>query len=228
MKSKLLLVLLYIFCFITKGQDNPQKDSSQIKPLKGIYVSPNQYNITNSGFMLKKKSIELQNIMGLYNNIEFGISNNISLSTGILINPSFSELPLIFGVKFGKTVSEDVNVFIFSKNLAFFGRSSDFQGLTGTGITLGNLERNLSFGVNLAYNERFVYKRPLFSFAGSFKVKRRIYIIGDNLLDRVNSVYSFGVRINANRKSFSFGYIISTAGENYPLVKAQFCLTKVE
>jgi hypothetical protein len=195
-----------------------------------LYVSPNQYFYSNSAFMLKEKAVELQNIYGLYNNFEFGISKNFSLSVGGVLIPTFTYLPVLFGAKYGTQITKDVGIFISSKNAAVLGNGSGIVGAISPGITLGNPFSNVSLGVSWLYaTGSGLTSTPSISLAGSFKLSEKIAFITDNVflngISSSNILYSLGLKTFGKRKSFGFG-VVGAGGYALPYVRANFDLSK--
>jgi hypothetical protein len=199
-----------------------------------LYISPNQYFYSNSAFMLKEKAIELQNIYGLYNNFEFGVSKNFSLSAGGFLIPTFNYFPIVFGAKFGTPIGKDVGLFVSSKNIAVLGVGSGFTGAITAGTTLGTPLNNISVGATWAYTTSFgIIPSPSISLAGSFKVGGKAAVVTDNLLLRAYDsslfVYSLGLKTFGKRQSFGFGIVGFTGGQNnytVPYIRANFNLSK--
>jgi hypothetical protein len=203
-----------------------------------LYISPNQYFYSNSAFMLKEKTIELQNIYGLYNNFEFGVSKNFSLSVGGILIPTFTYLPILFGAKYGTPIGKDIGVFVTSKNVAILGVGSGFVGTITPGITLGNPLNNISVAASWAYatasGGAVISPAPSFSLSGSFKVGEKAAFVTDNVLlsgfDSSTLVYSLGLKTFGKRQSFGFGVVGYTGGRNYnyafPYIRANFNLSK--
>jgi hypothetical protein len=194
------------------------------------YVSPNQYFYSNSAFMLKEKAVELQNIYGLYNNFEFGLSNNFSLSVGGVLIPTFTYLPVLFGAKYGAPIGKDVGIFISSKNAAVLGNGSGFAGVITPGITLGNPFNNVTLGASWLYATGSGFtSTPSISLAGSFKLGEKVAFVTDNvLLTGVGGsgiLYSLGLKTFGKRKSFGFG-AVGAGGYALPYVRANFDLSK--
>ncbi len=198
------------------------------------YISPNQYFYSNSAFMLKEKAVELQNIYGLYNNFEFGISKNFSLSVGGILIPTFSAFPLLFGAKYGTPIGKDVGFFVSSKNVAILGGGTGFIGAISPGITLGNSLNNISLSTSWFYaTGSGITSTPSISLAGSFKIGEKAAFVTDNLLlSGVSSsaiTYSFGLKTFGRRQSFGFG-LVGFAGGNsgyaLPYIRANFNLSK--
>jgi hypothetical protein len=202
-----------------------------------LYINANQYFYSTSAFMLKKKAVELQNIYGLYNNFEFGVSKNFSLNVGGILIPSFIYLPILFGAKYGTPIGKDIGIFITSKNAAVLGGNSGLVGIITPGITIGNPLNNISLGISWAYTTGSgisgITSTPSFSLAGSLKVGKKTAFITDNIL--LNSIsnsalmYSVGLKTIGKRQSFGFGAIGFTGGNNnytYPYIRANFNLSK--
>ncbi len=204
-----------------------------------LYISPNQYFYSTSAFMLKEKAVELQNIYGLYNNFEFGVSKNFSLSVGGVLIPTFTAFPLLFGAKYGTSVGKDVGIFVSSKNFAILsGGGSGFAGTISPGITFGNPLNNISLSASWVYASGSggggITSSPSFSLAGSFKISEKAAFVTDNvLLSGISGsaiVYSLGLKTFGRRQSFGFGIVGFTGGRNnnyvLPYIRANFNLSK--
>jgi hypothetical protein len=209
------------------------------------YLSPNQYFISTSAFMLKPKAVELQNIYGLYNNFEFGISNNFSLSVGTIIIPTFIVIPLLFGAKVGIPISKNFGVYVSSKNIALIGVDAGFVGVITSGFTVGNPLNNFSAGLSWAYaTTGNVSQKPTFSFSGSLQIGKKLSLITDNfsyafgLFGNPNAngsiLYTLGLKTLGKRNSFGFGFLGYYQNNSYfngyfspvPYIRANFNLTK--
>jgi hypothetical protein len=214
---------------ITSNTENSSTDE--------LYISPNQYFYSNSAFMLKEKAVELQNIYGLYNNFEFGVSKNFSLSAGGILIPTFTVFPVLFGAKYGTSIGKDVGIFVTSKNVAILGSGSGFVGTITPGITLGNPLNNISVAASWAYatgsGGSGIASAPSFSLSGSFKVGEKAAFVTDNLLLSGFSssalVYSLGLKTFGKRQSFGFGAVGFTGSNNnyaFPYIRANFNLSR--
>jgi hypothetical protein len=229
--NSITLISLLLFGFSIKAQKESSNDSTKTTSKDEIYLSPEQYFLNTSAFMLKKKSIDYQNVYGLYNELEYGVSDNFSVTGGIFINPNFRSLPVTFGIKYGKRVTENFGLFIYSKNL-IISKEAVFAGIAGVGTTFGKPESNLTLGLNWGYSRNGFVPLPILSIAASAKLSKKVFLVTDNYFIANASfyssakenvfVYSFGLKFTGKRQSFSFGALgINTVGV-LPYLKANF------
>jgi hypothetical protein len=233
--SKVILFYISMFSFSIKAQEKLIKNSTVADSEDKVYLSPNQYFLSNSAFMLKKKSIDYQNIYGLYNEFEYGVSNNFSVTGGIFINPSFRSLPFTVGLKYGKEVAENLSLFVYSKNL-IISTEGVFAGIVGLGTTFGKPERNLTLGLNWGYSRNGFVPLPLLSIAASTKLSKKVFLVTDNYFIANASfyssvkenvfVYSFGLKLAGKRQSFGLGALGINSVGVFPYLKGNFNLSK--
>lgn len=184
--------------------------------IKGSYWFENPYStrylFTTSAIGLKSGQGYYQNAWIFFNNVNIGFSNNISLGAGIV--PTFllgvPETPIWFLPK----VSIPVN-----KNNLHLAAGAMLGGLVGGDryglgvvygvMTVGSIDKNLSFGMGYGYAGNDWSNRPLFNFSGLLRTSRTVYLITENYffsaVDNFTGVISVGIRWAPETLAVDFG-----------------------
>lgn len=184
-------------------------DPNRIKEGEFWFENPHatRYLFSTNAIGLKPKEGYYQNTWVFFNNINYGLSNNISLGAGMV--PTFlfgaSSMPIWFMPK--------VSIPVAKKNLHFaagglfggiVGEESVGLGLAYGIATLGNTDNNVSLGIGYGYGDGEWGDSPFFNLSGMYRMTRKTYFISENYF------FSFG--------EFSTGLIsaaIRWAPENF-------------
>ena len=176
-------------------------------PLKTRYLfAPNALG-------LKKGAGYYQNTWILFNNVNYGVTNNFSIGVGTV--PLF-----LFGVPYTPfwlmpklSIPVAGDQFHLSAGALIGGIIGEDSGsgglLYGTG-TVGGGDRNLSFGLGYAYGEGEISSTPVVNISGLMRTGRNIYFISENYFVSeagINGLMSLGVRWAPENFSLDFALL---------------------
>lgn len=193
------------------------------------FLNSYKYSFSNNYSGLKKNEMVFQNIWVLYNGLDYGISNNLSIGGGLLYlivggfgNINFrTQFEITENVKIGAAY----NMF-FTYGGSFYNDSgSDYFGLLTTGITFGNKENNITVsagqgdyrGANAFSNNGSNLNNVGLSVSGMAKLNNNFYIMTDNffLKDSDKRFFSITFRIPGRSNCFDFGLMGNTYTNSY-------------
>lgn len=167
-----------------------------------------------NGYNLRKGEGYYQNVLVLWNQASYGFTDNFSVGAGII--------PLFL---FGKDAAEYTPFFIIPKfsipikkdqiNIglgAVVGTAGfqDFLALPFGVVTIGNKEKNLTFGAGGFFLEG-ENSDPFFTVSGMLRVSRNTYLMSENYFittPDVQTAISFGARSIFKRVSIDYGLIM--------------------
>jgi hypothetical protein len=176
-------------------------------PLKTRYLfAPNALG-------LKKGSGYYQNTWILFNNVNYGVTNNFSIGVGTV--PLF-----LFGVPYTPfwlmpklsipVASDQFHLSAGALIGGIVGEDSGSGGLLyGTG-TVGSGDRNLSVGLGYAYGGGEISSTPVVNISGLMRTGRNIYFISENYFVSdagLNGLMSLGVRWAPENFSLDFALL---------------------
>lgn len=136
----------------------------------------------------------------LFNNVNYGVSNNFSIGAGMV--PMFlfgvSATPFWIMPKLSIPIATD-NLHISAGALmgGIIGEDSGGGGLLYGVTTLGNSDKNLSVGLGYGYGGGEISSTPLVNISGMIRTGKNIYLLSENYFvpgTDTNGIASFGLR----------------------------------
>ena len=200
-----LALLLSLYIFNVQSQEQiPDSLIAYSEPFRSSYhfLSFNDYNPG-------KGSITYQNIWLFYNQISYGLTDNITLNGGLIINGDFFWI----GGKVGYPIIKDrINIGFASRIFVGDGEPVIFN--TGQ-VTFGPRKANLSVGISFGNRS----PRSRLSLKGMLIIGKRFYFFTENYIDpreisgekEVDDLISItGGRIVADKRGsgFEIGVIV--------------------
>lgn len=189
----------------------------QIKPPPQAVVTHKYWwNINYQG--LKKNEFYYQNIWILYNGLDYGITDNITLGGGAFFLGFVGffnvHLRTQFKLTEGVSIGASYNHFVANDGDGGGSNSNNSLGFVSGGLTLGNAKTNLTVSIGQFNNLASSTARPEsdlgVTLSGSAKISNSVYLITDNFFfdRRVNlNVNCFGLRKVSNNAVFDFGFM---------------------
>jgi hypothetical protein len=161
---------------------------------------PTRYLFSTNALGIKKGQGYYQNTWILFNNVNYGVTNNFSMGAGTV--PLF-----LFGVgstpfwvmpKLSIPVADDAMHFSAGALIGgVIGEDSGSAGLLyGTG-TVGDADRNATLGVGYGYGGGDIASTPLINISGMYRTGQNFYLISENYFvpgTDATGLVSFGVR----------------------------------
>jgi hypothetical protein len=182
----------------------------------GKYWFPNphytRYLFGPSAFNLKKGEGYYQNIYGVINSVNFGITDHFTFGGGTELISLFSGYPiLILNPKLGNyTIGNKLN----AGGGAFLGLTKD--GMLGIGygiITQGTEDKNITLGLGWAFSsEGSLETKPVVTISGASRISKNISFITENWLipaDGYQPFFSYGLRFFGERIAVDIAFINS-------------------
>lgn len=159
-----------------------------------------RYLFAPNALGIKKGQGYYQNTWILFNNVNYGITNNFSIGAGMV--PMFlfgvSSTPFWIMPKLSIPVASDK--LHFSAGALIGGVTGVDSGsgglLYGTG-TVGGADKNLSVGLGYAYGGGEISSTPVVNISGMYRTGKSIYLVSENYFapgTGANGLASFGVR----------------------------------
>lgn len=176
------------------------------------YPNPHhtRYLFGPSAFNLKAGEGYYQNIYGVINSVNYGVSDNFSIGGGTELislfngSPFFGVFPKIGNINLGKNVYGGVGT------LLLFGEGG-FGGIGYGLVTMGDEDRNFTFGAGgLFGSDGISSEGPILTFSGMYRLSRNIALISENwavVNDGVHPVFSYGVRFFGEKISVDVAFI---------------------
>ncbi|WP_194775321.1 hypothetical protein [Pararhodonellum marinum] len=177
-----------------------------------------RYFFSPNGFALDKGESYYQNAWILLNQATFGVSDNISVSTGII--PLFllggSSTPVWLNVKASIPVVEDKHhIGVGALVGAVVDRKSTGFGVLYAVNTFGNKDQNINVGLGWAFSGKSSISHPIISLGGMYRTGPKGYFITENYFipspDIHTAIISVGGRRFINRVGLDYGFIIPIA-----------------
>ena len=183
-----------------------------------IVRNPNatRYFFSPSAIPIRKGEGYYQNIYGVANFVNYGITDNISIGGGMelitlltSVAGGFDFFPLV-------VLTPKVGIQINEKNaigagVIAGGAAGTFAGITYGLYTRGTEDRNFSLGLGYAFADGEFAPSPIMTVSGMYRLNERIFLMTENwlLLDETDplAVFAYGVRIANNRNSWDLGFI---------------------
>lgn len=149
----------------------------QNKNTVGLKIRPDMHGqeqvfISPTAFNLKKGEGEYRNTMFSYNTVEYGITNNWSFGTGVVL-PIFLQVNTKYSFEAAKGLRLGIGNYFFLSTLQFNNDIPTFDYLYGV-CTLGKPEAffNFSGGYYIPF-DRLDESRFVMTFGGGFRVGRQ-------------------------------------------------------
>lgn len=177
-------------------------DETRMRDDKYWHENPQstRYLFASNALGIKKGEGYYQNTWIMFNNVNYGITNNFSIGAGMI--PTFlfgvSATPFWIMPKFSIPVASDMLHFSAGALIGgVLGEDGGSGGLLyGTG-TVGDTDKNLSLGLGYAYGGGKISSTPLVNISGMYRSGKSIYLITENYFapgTGANGLVSFGVR----------------------------------
>lgn len=159
-----------------------------------------RYLFAPNALGIKKEQGYYQNTWILFNNVNYGITNNFSLGAGTIPLFLFGSPSTPFWImpKLSIPVANDL-VHLSAGALigGVIGQDSGSGGLLyGTG-TVGDADKNATIGLGYAYGEGEISSTPVVNISGMYRTGKSIFLISENYFvpnTGVGGLVSFGVR----------------------------------
>ena len=162
-------------------ESDTDDDSKNDKPKSKNY-SGSHYLFNQSAYSLKKGQSYYENTYLFLNSFAFGITDNFSITTG------FEGISLIIGQFPGVYVVPKYSIpfeggaFAVSTSLYALQAGSSYGGLLQGIFTLGNLDRNISFGAGYAFSFGNDNTGYTINVSGILDVSKNISLITENYI----------------------------------------------
>lgn len=202
-----------------------KKDIVKVTPIRpenikqGVYWFENpqsaRYLWSPNGYGLKKGEGYYQNIWVLFNQVSYGLTNNISIGAGMV--PVFlfggGETPVWLTPKFSIPVVRDkLNVGAGALVGTVLGESGSGFGLVYGITTMGSRDLNLSLGVGGGFSGSGWGKSPVITLGGLARTGARGYLITENYYITIDGetlvILSAGFRWVIKKAGFDFGLFV--------------------
>lgn len=191
---------------ITIKRENIRKmerlDSSRQRDGSYWFANPQstRYFFAPNAIGLKKGKGYYQNTWVLFNNINYGISDNVSIGGGIVPLFLFGSVgtPLWFLPKISVPLADN-NIHLAAGAMigGVVGEGSGGGGLLYGATTFGNTDRNLTAGIGYGYAGGDISNTPVLNISGITRVSQTVYLISENYVfpgTDFNGLISFGAR----------------------------------
>lgn len=172
-----------------------------------------RYLFAPNALGIKKGQGYYQNTWILFNNVNYGVTNNFSLGVGTVPLFLFGSpwTPFWIMPKLSIPVASDKLHFSAGALIGgIIGEDSGSGGLLyGTG-TVGGADKNLSVGLGYAYGGGEISSTPVVNISAMTRTGRSIYLISENYLvpgTDANGMISFGVRWAPENFSVDFALL---------------------
>lgn len=196
------------------------KKITKIKPVSQFGFEnpiPTKYFLGPSAIPLKKGTSYYNNQGVIFNSVQTGVSNNISIGGGLEFLSLFvSGSPLLYGnIKISASASDRFHYgggLITGGILGFDDYGSEFFVAPYAMITVGNYDHNLTFGGGGVLES---YPFGVFTLSGMTRVSRKVSLISNNYFaigGGFGGAPSFGiqgVRIMGETTAFDIGLILN-------------------
>ncbi|WP_436515219.1 hypothetical protein [Ekhidna sp. To15] len=183
----------------------PSAQSDQLWPYQ--YQTSN-YFASLSAYSLKKKEGYYQNVWILFNNVSYGLTDNLSMGIGTMATFFFTDwAPFWLTGKYTVPIVENK----FNAGIGgVFGavEDSSFGFLYGL-ATFGTRDRNITIGAGSAFGEG-ENSDILFTISGTFRTGPKFYLILDSYHIQQDVSFTFiGGRSIIGRASLEYGLLTS-------------------
>jgi hypothetical protein len=188
-------------------------DSSRIKD--GVYWFDNpqgtRYFFAPNAIGLKKGQGYYQNTWVLFNNVNYGVTNNFSIGGGIV--PLFlfgtSETPVWLLPKISIPIKEG-SFYLGAGAMVggIIGADTEPLGILYGSATLGDRDNNLSASLGYGYAGSEVADTPVVNISGMTRISRKFYLLSENYFvpgSDSGLIISFGGRWASENVAVDFG-----------------------
>ena len=184
-----------------------------------------QYFAMPSALPVGKGNSYYRNIDLFVNIFSFGLTDNFSLNAGAESVSLFAgQVPgFILTPKFSIPISEDLHIGIGSTSFIF----NSEVGTTGfANITLGDVSRNVTLGVNFGVGDPDFLERPIFSLGYMFPLNKKVSLYGEfvyvsDISNNSDVLFDVALRIkNKQGWAFDFGFISTFEGIGFGAIPA--------
>lgn len=178
-----------------------------------------RYFFMTNGYGLKKGEAYYQNTWILFNQMNYGITNNISIGGGLV--PLFlfagAPTPVFLTPKITLPIVKDkFNVGAGAILGYVLGEGAGF-GIGYGAMSLGNRDRNLTLGAGWAYADSQWANSPTLTLSGMIRVGRKGYLLTENYYIGIEGssvgILSFGGRSVQKRLAVDYGLFIPLGAE---------------
>lgn len=200
-------------------------DIVSIRPIKGSQLmagtfwpenpQATRYFWSSNGYGLKKGEGYYQNVWVLFNQVNYGVTNNFSVGAGLV--PLFlfagTETPVWVTTKFSIPIQKDqVNLGAGALVGTITGEDgSSFALLYGVS-TFGSRDKNLSVGLGYGVADGEFSNSPTISISGLIRTGPKGYILTDNYLFSVDNettgFFSLGGRRMFKNAGLDYGLVV--------------------
>jgi hypothetical protein len=226
MKKTTLLLFIFIQ-LIAKSQNTRLLNVNE----KIVLKNQNSFNFTHKYFInncyngIKSNKIIYQNINILHNGVDYGLSNYLSVGANVLtyIPSSFFNLHFNSQIDLNEylKIGASYNIFFIAGNLNKENVSSKKFELLSGGITIGNLNNNLTFTIAKGHIQKLGnigsidenFNNLAYSLSGMAEIDKNFLFISDNFFmhEIDEKFFSLGFRkIDGN-----FSYDFALMGNTY-------------
>jgi len=151
--------------------DTTAPDSTEIVLIGGRYV------FMQSGFPVEKRTLQYQNLNGLVNDIQYGITDEITLAGGLVL-PFYAYIAPQYSVEVAKNqrmiVGDVLTSSLISENDVFI-RANLIYG----GYTIGNIDNHATLAMGYLSTNRLPEGSLVFQFGGCKRLSERIFLLGE-------------------------------------------------
>jgi hypothetical protein len=179
-----------------------------------------RYFFMTNGYGLRQGEGYYQNTWILFNQMNYGITKNISLGGGLV--PLFlfagAPTPVFLTPKVTLPIVKDkLNVGAGGIVGYVIGESAGF-GIAYGAMSVGNRDKNLTLGVGWAYADSEWASSPTLTLSGMARVGRKGYLLTENYYigiseDESVGIISFGGRSVQKRLAIDYGLFIPVGAE---------------
>lgn len=178
-----------------------------------------RYYFMTNAYGLREGEGYYQNTWVLFNQINYGITKNISIGGGLI--PLFlfagAPTPVFITPKVTLPIVKDkFNVAAGAILGYILGESAGF-GLTYGAMSLGNRDKNLTLGAGWAFADGTWADKPTFTLSGMTRVGKKAYLLTENYFiaieDASLAILSFGGRSVQKRLAIDYGLFFPVGAE---------------
>lgn len=153
-----------------------------------------------------------QNTWILFNNVNYGITDHLSIGGGIIPVFLFGSVAVPFWITPKITLPLESESFHLSAGALIGGAigESETGGVFYGNSTLGDRDRNLTLGLGYAFGAGEIETTPVVSVSGMIRTGRTIYLVSENYFindSGFNGLASFGVRWAPENFSVDFALL---------------------
>lgn len=204
---------------------NPSNYQSKYQLRKKPIIISHKYWWNNNYQGLKRNEIYYQNIGILYNGLDFGVIDNITVGGGAfflgIVGFFNFHLRTQFQVTDGVSIGASYNHFIAGSGYSNSSFDENSVGLLLGGITLGDNEKNLTISAgkftNLVSSNSTSEQSDLaLVVCGNLKISNNLYLITDNYFaDRRSNLNLNCLGLRSTNNSTAFDYGVMSINNSY-------------